>query len=87
MNVPKISKGTIIRTIILFIAMVNGILAMFGQQLLPIGEGEVEIAVNAVYAAISAIAVIVATALAWWKNNDFTKKARIKKEQTKTQIK
>lgn len=71
----KISKGTIIRTIVLLITLVNSVLMMFGKQLLPIGENEVEGAVNAVYAAISAVAVVIASLVTWWKNNSFTKAA------------
>lgn len=71
----KVTKGTIIRTIVLFIALVNAILMMFGKQMLPIGESDIEGAVNAVYAAISAVAVVIASIVTWWKNNSFTKAA------------
>lgn len=71
----KISKGTIIRTTVLFITLLNSILMVFGKQMLPIGESDVEGAVNAVYAAISAVAVVIASIVTWWKNNSFTKAA------------
>lgn len=71
----KISKGTIIRTTVLFITLLNSILMMFGKQMLPIGESDIEGAVNAVYAAISAVAVVIASIVTWWKNNSFTKAA------------
>lgn len=73
---PKITAGAVIRAAILAIALINGILLMFGQQALPVGEADIELAVNAVYAAISAIAVIVAAVIAYWKDNDITKRAR-----------
>lgn len=79
--IPVISKGALIRTIVLVIALVNSVTAMFGLQLLPIGEEEVENAVNAVYAAVSAILLIVAAVVSWWKNNNFTKKARLKEAE------
>jgi SPP1 family holin len=87
MNIPKISAGAWIRTIVLIITLLNGALAMFGKQLLPINEDDVTNAVNTGYAAFSAIAVIGASLASWWKDNDFTKKARIAKEQIKTQNK
>lgn len=82
-KVPKVSAGAIIRGAVLAIAILNGILLMFGQQALPIGEVDIELAVNAVYAAISAIAVIVAAAVAYWKDNDITRRARSLKKYIK----
>lgn len=86
-NAPKVSKGAIIRTVILIVTLLNGLLAMFGFEPIPVNEGEVNNVVNLGYSLFSAIAVIGASLAAWWKDNDFTKKARIRKEQIKTQIK
>lgn len=71
-----VTKGAIIRTILLLITLANTICAMFGLELLPVGEQEVETAVNAIYAAVSAVVLIVVSLIAWWKNNSFTKEAR-----------
>ena len=87
MNTPKIDKGAIVRTIVLLIALINGIMAMFGKQLLPVSEDDVNNAVNTVYATISAILVIVATVATWWKDNNFTKWARDNKKPTKNKKK
>lgn len=87
MNIPKISVGAWVRTIVLIVTLINGALAMFGKQLLPINEDTINNVVNTGYALFSAIALIVASLVAWWRNNDFTKKARIRKEQIKRQSK
>jgi SPP1 family holin len=83
MNTPKISKGTWIRTIVLIVTLLNTVLVMFGQASLNIDEAQVDAAVNAVYAAVSAVAVVVAAIIAWWKDNDFTQRARRNKKTHK----
>jgi len=64
----KISKGTIVRTIMLIVVVVNMILQHFGIDIINVNESEVlsfvEIALE--------LAVIVTT---FWKNNSFSKKA------------
>lgn len=66
MNTVK--TDTIARTIFLFIALANQMLAIAGKEILPITE-------DMVYQVVSLIATIVAAILAWWKNNSFTKAA------------
>ncbi|XJZ25931.1 phage holin [Bacillota bacterium Lsc_1132] len=87
MNVPKISKATIIRTIALLVTIINAVLMMFHKHLLPYGEADVSNFVNWVYGVVSAVGLGWAAFAAWWKDNDFTKKARIQKEQIKQQSK
>lgn len=65
----KISKGTIIRTACLLLAIINAILAMFGKSPLPIDDALIENIVSDVF-------LIVSSLPAWWKNNSFTKAAR-----------
>lgn len=65
----EITKGTIIRTICLVIALANQWLAVFGKSPLPIDDATVELLVSTIATAITAL-------LAWWKNNDFTLNAR-----------
>lgn len=64
----KISKGTIVRTIMLIIVVVNMVLQHFGIDIIKVDESQVlsfvEIALE--------LAVIVTT---FWKNNSFTDKA------------
>ena len=64
----KISADTIARTLVLFLALVNQCLAIFGKDSLPFAE-------DTVYQLVSLIATIVTSAVAWWKNNSFTVEA------------
>lgn len=69
MNLP-IEKDTIIRTVVLIIALINQILTSTGHPVLPISDEQVADAVTLTF-------TIVTSLWAWWKNNSFTKKARI----------
>jgi len=64
----KISKGTIIRTIMLIIVIVNMILQHFGLDLIKVNENEIASLVEMVIE----LAVILVT---FWKNNSFTDNA------------
>ena len=64
----KISAGTIARTISLAIALANQALAIFGKDALPFADDEI-------YQLISLIFTLISSAVAWWKNNSFTKYA------------
>ena len=61
----NISAGTITRTLFLVLALMNQVLAVFGKPLLNITEDEIGQAVSIIW-------TIVATIVAWWKNNSFT---------------
>jgi len=74
-----ITKGTIARTIILILALVNQVLAI-------LGKGSIDIADDTIYQLCSLIATIVTAAAAWWKNNSFTK-AAIAGDDTKNAVK
>lgn len=62
------TTGTIVRTIVLFLAIANQILAIFGKSILPIQEEQVNLLVTTGWTVLSAL-------VAWWKNNSFTKEA------------
>ena len=64
----KISKGTIVRTIMLVIVIINLILKQMGHDIINVSESEILSAVEM----IIEVAVIVVT---FWKNNSFTDKA------------
>ena len=64
----KISKGTLIRTIILALALVNQVLAMLGLSPLNIADDDISTVISTAW-------TIIAAAAAWWKNNSFTKEA------------
>lgn len=63
---PKID--TIIRTVTLFIVLLNQILICFDKNPLPFAE-------NDIYNFISTVATVIISIITWWKNNDFTQKA------------
>lgn len=66
----KITVGTIVRTVILAVALVNQILVASGHSVIPIQDEEWE-------ALITTGATVVTALIAWWKNNSFTAAARI----------
>lgn len=65
----KISPGTIARTIVLALALVNQFLAFFGKPLIKFSSAEITELVANFWTLAAAIA-------AWWKNNSFTLPAR-----------
>lgn len=64
----KVTAGTITRTIVLILALVNQILSVTGHAVLPIEDAQVETIVSTVW-------TMAASLWAWWKNNSFTKAA------------
>ncbi|MCJ8221454.1 phage holin [Bacillus paralicheniformis] len=79
----NLDKGTVIRTVLLFIALVNQTLIMFGKSTLPISEDQVNTLADALYLAGSTIFTIVTTLVAWYKNNYVTDKGKQQKEVLK----
>lgn len=75
----NVKADTIARTIVLFLALANQILAIFGKETFPITEDQV-------YQVVSLVVTIGASVWAWWKNNSFTKKA-IEADKVLTQLK
>ena len=67
-NTAKVSAGTIVRTVCLFLALVNQLLSASGHAVLPIENEQVEVL-------ISTVATVGTALWNWWKNNSFTKKA------------
>ena len=68
MQKKAVSKETIIRTVILFVTLINSALTMLGKNPLPFAEDEL-------YTWLSTAATAAATVWAWWKNNSFTSAA------------
>lgn len=64
----KVSKETIIRTIVLVVALVNQILTSLGKNPLPFSD-------DLIYEFATLAVTIGASAWAWWKNNSFTQEA------------
>lgn len=69
---------TIVRTIVLIIALANQALAIAGKEVFPVTEDQV-------YQIVSLIVTIGASVWAWWKNNSFTK-AAIKADEVLDQL-
>lgn len=64
----KVSAGTIARTIILLLALVNQCLSMAGVQVIPIANEDINTVVSTLWTVVAALA-------AWWKNNSFSQAA------------
>lgn len=64
----KISVGTIVRTLILALALINQILSASGHAVIPIEDATIE-------TLVTAGATVIASLIAWWKNNSFTQEA------------
>lgn len=69
-NDKKVSAGTVARTVCLGLALINQLLAMFGK-------GTFDIADDVVYQLVTAGFTIAASLVAWWKNNSFSKEAKV----------
>ena len=64
----NISKGTIIRTTLLVLALINQVLTASGINPIPYDSQEVELFMSTLLTGVTAV-------MAWWKNNSFTQKA------------
>jgi SPP1 family holin len=67
----NIDTGAVVRTIVLFLALINQSLVLSGYSPLPIDNQGVEHFVTGSFTFIAAV-------LAWWKNNNITREARRK---------
>lgn len=63
-----ISAGTVARTLVLILAIINQILSACGKSPLPIESETLEQLVTAGFTTVAAL-------IAWWKNNSFTTNA------------
>ena len=59
---------TIIRTVVLALALINQILAICGKDTIPLYESDIA-------QLVTLVVTIGSTLWAWWKNNSFTKNA------------
>ena len=58
-------KDTIIRTIVLALALINQILTSTGHSVIPISDEQVTEGISLAFTVVTAL-------IAWWKNNSFT---------------
>ena len=63
-----VNRDTIIRTVILFVALINQILTSTGHTMIPVSDDQIA-------EAITLAITIGASVWAWWKNNSFTREA------------
>ena len=75
----KITASTVARTVVLAIALANQILTASGINPLPFAE-------ETVYELLTALFTLGAAAVAWWKNNSFSKEA-IKADEYMNELK
>lgn len=66
----KITTSTIVRTIILALALINQILVATGHPVIDLENDTIE-------TLITTAATVITALIAWWKNNSFTKPALI----------
>ncbi|PRS29945.1 phage holin [Bacillus pumilus] len=78
-----LDKGTVIRTVLLFMALINQTLIIFGKPVLPIEEDQITSLADTLYLAGSMIFTIATTLVAWFKNNYVTDKGKQQKEVLK----
>jgi SPP1 family holin len=79
MSTNKITAGTIARTIVLVVALVNQCLTVAGKSVFPISDEQIENVVSVLFTVVTA-------AIAWWNNNSFTA-AAIAGDSTMKEIK
>ena len=63
-----VKTETIVRTVLLVLALINQLLTASGHAVLPIEDAQVE-------ALISTAITVAMSVWAWWKNNSFTQSA------------
>lgn len=75
----NVTAGTIARTLILILALINQLLSASGHAVLPIEDAQIESLVSTTW-------TIVAAVVAWWKNNSVTP-AAIEADKIKANLK
>ncbi len=64
----KIKTETIVRTVVLALALANQILTSTGHSVIPVTDDQIS-------EIITLVVTVGASVWAWWKNNSFTQKA------------
>lgn len=64
----KVSAGTIARTVILALALVNQVLTAIGHNVINVSDEDINTLISTVFTVGAAI-------VAWWRNNSFTMNA------------
>ena len=64
----KVTSGTIARTVVLALALINQVLTVFGYNVIDISTETINTLISTIFTVITAL-------VAFWKNNSFTKAA------------
>lgn len=64
-NLKNISAGTIARTIVLVLALINQVLTVTGHAVLPITDEQINTLVSTIWTVVAAV-------VAWYKNNSIS---------------
>lgn len=64
----KPSRATITRTAVLFIALINQVIVIYGGEALPFTDSQI-------YEAVSTVLTVYAALASWWHNNSFSSPA------------
>ena len=84
METPRITSGTIARTITLVTALVFAALAGINQILAARGLSPIKADAADITSTVSYICTVIASLWAWWKSNNFTEEARKKYDIAQT---
>lgn len=79
MTKTNITSGTIARTIVLALALVNQLLTATGHSVIPIEDEQINTLVSTIWTVVAAV-------VAWWKNNSVTTVA-IEADKVKSELK
>ncbi|MCP1147962.1 MULTISPECIES: phage holin [Bacillus] len=79
----NLDKGTVVRSVLLLVALINQFLVMFGKTPLPLDEESVNNLANVLYVAFSTLFTTIMTLITWFKNNYVTSKGKQQKEVLK----
>ena len=74
----KVTSGTIARTIILALALINQVLTATGHNVIDVADEDVNTLISTIFTLVTAI-------VAWWKNNSFTQAALAGDEHMKAE--
>lgn len=78
----NMDHGTVIRTVLLFIALINQI---FGVGTIALDEGQVVTIVDGVYLLGSTLFTVVTAIIAWFKNNYITERGGLQRKALQAQ--
>ncbi|WNF36389.1 phage holin [Bacillaceae bacterium IKA-2] len=77
----KMNKGTIVRTVVLAIALINQVLTIFGMSPLPLDEATINDIAVQVDLLVATLLTVFSALWSWWKDNDVTKGAIERKKK------